>query len=891
MSVFEKEKLKNLINVSRRSFLKWSAVLGTAATLGCGSSSSSDDDGDTPSAPSFDKEVWTACNVNCGSNCPLKLYVKDGVVVRVGTDNESEDVYGEYGTNYQFRSCVRGRSIRQRLYNPDRVKYPMKRVAGTVRGEGKYERISWEQAINEISAKMIDVKSNYGGGAFYIQYATGTIDAAFADSWPPASSPIARLHNLWGGWLNHYADYSTSQITSALCLLEGSSWSNNTITDAVNSNLVVLWGNNPANTRMGAGRHFTYHLQKAKEKNPNLKFIVVDPHYTDTAIALEADWIAVRPGTDPALVAGMAYHLLDQGLLDESWINERCVGWDEASLAGVVEVSAGSASSYEPVYDKKWGDTDGTEPAIPVGSSYKSYLLGTGADATPKTPEWASEITGIPVNVIKEFAERLVAEKPAMVIQGWGPQRHSIGGNSSRAIGLITILTENIGIAGGGTAAREAANSVSIGFRGWSSYSAANPITYTISNYTWYQAILDHTSMTGRTWGVRGLADQDTPLPQPIKFIWNYAGNCMLNQHGDINETMKMYKDDTKCECIVTIENHFTPSALISDYILPDCTNLEQNDVSTNSGGNTASIVFQGKAVEPLFECKTIYEMMSLLAAKIGVEAEYTQGKTQEEWLEFLFNETLAASGDQGVFTAENNLDTYAKAAAKGLIKKYSADARPSVAYKAFVEDPANNKVGTPSGKFEIFSKRLYNLSHQWVFPAGFDDGKDKITALPEYYAAWEGYSDPVRNDYPFQIVGHHFKQRTHSTYYNASWNREANAQMAWINSADASNLGIRHGDTVEIWNDRGKLRVKAKVTPRIMPGVIALPQGSWYNPAGKWYNSSIEHVGSISADQVGDTNVVDHGGCTNVLTSLRPGPVSKGNCQHSILANVRKVG
>ena len=151
--------------------MKWSAMLGAAATVGCGSVGGSDkaEDDDSVIKPKdfdYDKAVWSACNVNCGSNCPLKLYVKDGVVVRVGTDNESADTYGQYGADYQMRSCVRGRSVRQRIYNADRLKYPMKRVSGSLRGAGQYERISWDQAITEIAAKMQSVKTNYGPGSF-----------------------------------------------------------------------------------------------------------------------------------------------------------------------------------------------------------------------------------------------------------------------------------------------------------------------------------------------------------------------------------------------------------------------------------------------------------------------------------------------------------------------------------------------------------------------------------------------------------------------------------------------------------------------------------------------------------------------------------------------------
>ncbi len=209
-------------------------------------------------------------------------------------------------------------------------------------------------------------------------------------------------------------------------------------------------------------------------------------------------------------------------------------------------------------------------------------------------------------------------------------------------------------------------------------------------------------------------------------------------------------------------------------------------------------------------------------------------------------------------------------------------------------KDPENgNKTGiaTPSGKFEIFSKRLYNLNHRWRFPNGYDDGHDQITALPEHYASWETYDDPMRKKYPFQILGFHYKQRTHSTYQNCSWNREANPQEAWINPADAAAKGIEHGDRIEIYNDRGRVYIPAKVTQRVMPGgVILLPQGAWFNPGGKWYNDNLERVGSLTPDEVGDKTLVDHGGCINTLTNLRPAPVSKGNAQHSVLANIKRA-
>ena len=123
-------------------------------------------------------------------------------------------------------------------------------MKGTKRGEGKYEEISWDQAISEIAEIMKGVKEEYGNDAFYIQYGTGQLGGTVSKSWAPDVTALARMMNCWGGYLRHYCDYSTGQITWELPLFNGDAWSNNEVTDLVNSKNIVLWGNNPANTRM-----------------------------------------------------------------------------------------------------------------------------------------------------------------------------------------------------------------------------------------------------------------------------------------------------------------------------------------------------------------------------------------------------------------------------------------------------------------------------------------------------------------------------------------------------------------------------------------------------------------------------------------------------------------
>ena len=222
--------------------------------------------------------------MNCGSRCPLKMYVKDGTVVRVGNDNDGSD---DFGPNeiYQMRSCVRGRTNRQRLYNDSRIQTPLRRVAGTKRGEGKYEAITWDEAISDIADAMTSIKEKYGNDAFYIQYGTGQLGGTVAKSWAPDNTAFARLLNCFGGYLRHYCDYSTGQIAWELPLFNGDAWSNNEVTNLVNSKAIVLFGNNPANTRM-SGSAMQYILTQVHLQNPDAKIVVIDPILSDTAVSL-----------------------------------------------------------------------------------------------------------------------------------------------------------------------------------------------------------------------------------------------------------------------------------------------------------------------------------------------------------------------------------------------------------------------------------------------------------------------------------------------------------------------------------------------------------------------------------------------------------------------------
>ncbi len=799
----------------RRSFLKWSsATVGGAAALGVATKYGllpAMRNGSTAAAASPEQIIWSSCNVNCGSRCPLLLHVADGRIVRVDGENTGDDTLG----SQQIRACPRGRAIRQRIYNADRLKYPMKRVGK--RGEAKFERITWPEAYDAIANSLKTTIAQHGNQAVYINYGTGTLGGTMTKSWPNASTPIARLMNCVGGYLDQYGDYSAAQIEAAYPYYYGGWVDSNSFDDAVNSKLVVLWGNNPMETRMSGGGQ-TFVLEEAK-KIGNVKVVVVDPRYTDTAVSMADQWVPLRPGTDAALVAGLAHVMISESLHDQEFLDTYCVGFDE----------------------------DHMPDGVPANSSYKSYVMGLGPDETEKTPQWASKITGVSARTITTLAREIASAKPCMISQGWGPQRHNIGDVTARAVFLLAALTGNVGLPGGGTGAREGSYSLP----GAALPTLTNSVKATISMFTWTEAIERGAEMTATADGVQGV----DKLTAPIKFIWQYAGNALINQHGDANRTAQILADDSKCEMVVVIDNQMTASARYADILLPDVSNAEQSDlVNQGAAGDLGYIISASQAIQPLFESKTIYEMCTEIAKRLGVERQFTEGKTQDEWLREIY---------AGLQKQEPDLPGFDALRSQGIWKKKNPDGHV-VPLQGFRDDPVKNPLTTPSGKIEIYSKQLLELSQKWTLPSG-----DKINPLPAYMAVREGPEDPMKSKYPLQCIGHHYKSRTHSTYGNVPWLEEAHPQTVWINTADANARGIKTGDQVYVFNDRGRIKIPAKVTLRIAPGVASVPQGAWYNP---------------------DSHGVDQGGCMNTLTTQHPTPLAKGNGQHTNLVQIEKV-
>ncbi|MDY4162784.1 MAG: DMSO/selenate family reductase complex A subunit [Sutterella sp.] len=751
---------------------------------------------------------WCACVINCGQRCPLRCFTKNGRVIRIETDNTAPDTLGPR----QLRACQRGRSMRERIYSPDRLKFPMKRVGK--RGEGKFERISWEEAVRTIASEWKRIRDKYGNEAIYWQYCSGQ------QSLVSSRRAWQRLMNLMGGFLKYYGSYSNAQGAAAFPLTYGGRPSS-LPSQIANAELYVLFGNNPSVTRpSGGGKGFQIDAALT-QKRPRI--IVIDPCFTDTATSRADQWIPIRPGTDAALVSALAWEWITKNQVDQAFLDKYCVGYDEKTLPA----------------------------SAPKNADYKSYILGRGPDRGEKTPEWAAKITGIPADVIRQLAAEMAATKPLFVSQGWGPQRQANGEETCRAIAMVPILLGQVGLPGTNTGAHEG----NTPFPAVYLPVGKNPVKATIPCYLWTDAILRGHEMTRRTDALKGAE----ALTQDIRMIVNSGGNTMINQHGDCVWTDKVLQDETKLEFLVVCDNMMTPSCRYADILLPDTLGPETDDAACQGGshGDVATMLAIQKAVEPQYEQKPSWEICRLIARELGLEDAYTEGRDQMGWVKWCYEETRKKVPELPDF------DTFWK---NGMAKIWNFRKDP-IALEAFRRDPEKHPLKTPSGRIEIYSERLAKEVADWVLPEG-----DAISPIPVFRRTWDMPGDPKEKDYPLQCFGFHGHGRIHSTFHNLPHLRDLHPDAVFMNVLDAEERGIADGDKVFVFNDRGTVLLPARVTPRIMPGVVTIPQGAWYDP------------------KIIDGRSVDVGGCINTLTGHRPSPYAKGNAQHNILVQVRKA-
>lgn len=740
---------------------------------------------------SEEKIIHTTGLNNCGGRCLIHAHVRDGKIVKLTTDTPADA-----GDGVPLCACAKGLNYHKTFLGADRILHPMKRVGE--RGEGKFEPITWDEAVDAIAKEWVRIRDAYGPASRYVNYATGM--SGLLDP----NTMAKRLLALDGGYLERYNSYSSACMSQATSLMYGTRVTGNSPDSWLSSQLIILWGHNPADTKFDSAT--MHYLKKARVKG--IPIVVVDPRKSDTVDRLGAEWIPLRPATDAALLDAMAYVIYENGLHDQAFLDRCCVGFDKDHMP------------------------EGIDPS----ECYLSWLLGE-KDGVPKTPEWAQPITGVPADTIRSLALRYAQAKPAALIQGLGAQRHACGEQSVRGGILLACMTGNVGIWGGWACG----NGLYKGHETPSFPRGENPFPMSIPVYTWTDAILRGHEMT-KLDGVKG----GEQLPSDIKMILNLAGNCLINQHGDINRTAEILRDTSKCEFIVCSDLFMTASAKFADILLPGVSPLERDDI-TMPWQYGDFLGFARQVVEPMGESRLEYDWLAEVAGKLGLRKEFTEGRTAGQWLEHLYNDLRRR---------ETELPPYEEFS-QGGVYRYRNNP-PCIAFEKECRDPKNHPFPTESGKIEIFSEEVYRTLYRDFFPA-----------IPRYVEPPEGAQDPLAEKYPLQLIGWHTNRRAHSIHDNNPDLERVEPQRLWMHPADAAARDLADGDSVLVWNDRGRVKVPVKVTDRIMAGVTALAQGAWYRP---------------EADGT-DTN-----GSINVLTSLRPTPYARGNGQHTNLVEVKKI-
>jgi anaerobic dimethyl sulfoxide reductase subunit A len=787
-------------NQNRRDFIKTGTVAGTLAVTT--PIWLPDVLGFTPGrtvSPDLTQNGWIKAGCpahNCGGRCLLNVQVKDGVIIRIETDERP----GDTAADPQLRACIRGRSYRRRQYHADRLKTPLIRTGK--RGAGSFREASWSEALDLMSSKMTAIRDKYGNESLFVPYGTGSY-SHINGRWP-----AVRLMNLFGGALDYYNSYSWACISKATPTVYGTGITGNQRQDWLNCKYILMWGWNPAEMRDGTNSD--YFIKLARQNGARV--VCIDPRMTMSAVSLADEWIAIRPGTDVAMMSAMAWVMITENRYDTAFVRTHCIGFDSARMPEGMENE----------------------------ESYQDYILGT-RDGQPKTPQWATPITGVPSETIIRIAREYAGTKPAMLYQGYGMQRRAYGEQPVRGGCVLAAITGNVGIHGGW------ASGIALQPGGgpfWSIFpTGTNPVKAKIPTFLWTEAVTRGTSLTADD----GLTGTDR-LTSGIKFIWSVASNILMNQHGNINRSGRILENEQLVEFIVVQDQFMTASARYADLVLPVCTHFETWGIE-DGWKYGEEVILMPQILAPLGESKSDYRICADLAARLGVKEAFTEGLDEKGWTARLWDsfreKRFPALPDFNEFVSSN----------RGV---YSVPVgQPAVSLEDFRNDPANHPLQTPSGKIEIFSGTLFAMGRP-----------DEIPAVPKYIQEWESPFGPEAAEYPLQAIGPHYMARVHSTHDNIDWLREAFPQRAFLNPIDAKKRDIEDGEAILVYNERGRISLKCRVTPRIMPGVVAIPQGAWSKP-GK--------------------DGIDKNGNINALSSERWTPLAFGNAQHTIMVEIKK--
>jgi len=734
-----------------------------------------------------------------------------------------------------------GLAYKKRIYSPNRILYPLKRVDWDPNGErnpgnrGKsgYARISWDEALDIIVNELKRVKEQYGPEAVLSQAdihgESKTIHAGHGS----ANKLLALLGGYtlqlrnpdsWEGWVwgakHVWGMEAVGEMTPTINLIPDV---------AKHSELILFWGCDPETTPWGFNGQMSSRLSYwFTELGIKSVYICPDLNY---GAAIHADkWIPIIPGTDAALQLAIAYVWITEGTYEKKYVDTHTVGY----------------------------------------GNFEEYVLGK-EDGIPKTPECASGKCGIPEWTIKALARDWAAKITSIAHGNGGPGIRSPYSTENGRLEVLLLGMRGLGKEGvhqfkmmewsgppwGNPMPRgvikpkvlqmsylvtevktERAEEVEKKGQGRSELDkiltpvAINPKQF-IPKDLIHDAILNppinwygNSSFPGTT------EDQFVKYTYPAKgcsevhMIWTDSP-CWITCWNDSNTYVKALRSP-KIEFILAQHPWMENDCQFADIILPSNTKFEEQDFGTDmQNGQFFCAYYEGQCIEPIGESKSDYEIVCLIAERLGLLQEYTGGKSVEEWIKINFENSNI-----------QNMITYEEFREKEyfVVPTKSDWEEQVVGLREFYDDPDHHPLNTPSGKLEFYSERL--AKH-------FPDDQERPPS-PKWIEKGPSHDERLSSErakkYPLLIMSNHGRWRVHANHDDITWTREAPTckvegpdgyyyEPLWMNPKDAEARGIKNGDVVKVFNERGTVLGGAYVTERLMPGAVYMDHGARYDP------------------------------------------------------------
>ena len=716
------------------------------------------------------KRIRTVCPAHCGIDaCGILAHVKADRVVKVEP--------AAFPDSKLRRICLRGLSSLDITYHPDRLQYPMRRTGK--RGKGKFERISWTEALDFIADKFKHIAARYGWPAIaWVLGGPGSGTTKFGAYLRLASLTASTRVSAWG-----YGDAGLPCGSRVIFgtqfpygLLFGRLWSGSPDAD-----MVVVWGANPGESQP---LNLMRPIMDAKAKGARLA--VIDPRFTITASKADA-YLGVRPGTDSALALGLMHVIFKEDLHDVPFIIRHSTGSYLVRSDTGKYVRGKDLGLDEGLEYVVW-DTAGARPALRGAEGITPAIAGTytanGIECKTAfellkdlcatyTPQKTSEITGVAADLIVGLARRIGSARKTTFVTHMGFTRTYHGDVSLRALVTVATITGN----------------VMATFKG-------GYLPAVLNWKPFLKAVPDKPSYSRM--GILQLYDAViSGKPYPVKAVWfsfiNFLNQCAHT--GKIEKEMFPNLD-----FIVATELFMTPTARYADILLPVCSYLEFSDLVPHP---YPYVQYQEKAMAPLYESRSDVDIATGLAQRLGF-GEYFAG------------------GEEGL--VDQLLDSQ-DPSMKGITREKLRQGAMPVNAIPEMDQAFDIPFSTPSGKIEIYSENLV------------EDGQ----ALPFQLDPLESPVAGKNTKYPLAFIQGHSRFRTHSMFANVDALLAMNPEpLVEINPRDARERGISDGDRVVVYNDRARTQLKALVSEGVGPGVVNIMQGWWID---QFTEGSVNHL------------------------------------------------